>query len=153
MFNIHQLQSVFPETIAWWGILVKWCSYQLNEINYEWIVLECIGKEHNFVLSEVVKTNPDASGDTRKQNSTHSIGDNDKNHSPKKYLKISFRKLMFGFCVVETQWQQNKGQIGSWYSQGLCHNLLLDSKKNIISVFPKISHKWLWYLSVVTKIY
>jgi len=54
-------------------------------------------------VSEVVKTNPDASGDTGKQNSTHNIGDIDKNHSPKKYLKISFRKLMFGFCVVETQ--------------------------------------------------
>jgi len=51
----------------------------------------------------VVKTNPDASGDTGKQNSTHGIGDIDKSHSPKKYLKISLRKLMFGFCVVETQ--------------------------------------------------
>lgn len=84
------------------------------------------------------KTNPDASGDTGKQNSTHSVGDIDKNHSPKKYLKISFREFMFGFCVVETQWQQNKGQIGNWYSQGLCHDLVLDSKKkNIISCnFP-----------------
>jgi len=51
----------------------------------------------------VVKTNPDASGDTGKQNSALSIGDIDKNHSPQKYLKISFRKLMFGFCVVEIQ--------------------------------------------------
>jgi hypothetical protein len=81
---------------------MKLCSYQCNEINYERIVLEYICKEHNSVLLEVVKTNQDASGDTGKQNSTHSIGDIDKNHSPKKYLKISFRKLMFGFHVVET---------------------------------------------------
>jgi hypothetical protein len=51
----------------------------------------------------VVKTNPDFNGDTGKQNSTHSVGDMDKNRSPKKYLKISFRKLIFGFCVVDTQ--------------------------------------------------
>jgi len=51
----------------------------------------------------VVKVNPDASRDTGQQNSIHSIGDIDENHSLKKHVKISFRKLMFGFCLVETQ--------------------------------------------------
>jgi hypothetical protein len=49
-------------------------------------------------VSEVVKTNPDAGGDTGKKNSTHSIGDIDKNYSPKKYLKISFTKLVSLLC-------------------------------------------------------
>lgn len=92
---------------------MKRCSFQLYEINYEWIVLECFDEEHNSVLSEVVKTNPEASSDTVKQNSTHSIGNVDKNHGPKKYWMVSFRKLIFGFYFIVTQWQQNKGQIGN----------------------------------------